>query len=132
MKEPESMGDVVRQIARALVHKECDEWRCLEWDKAGTYPKEVFDHIADLGWYGIGVPEEQGGSGGTDFPEVRQSNGAFRLLAGAPTGALSFQYPRNFVAPDGQVFGYDSVGKMYYVNPAGSGSQGKIVLQDKD
>jgi alkylation response protein AidB-like acyl-CoA dehydrogenase len=65
MNQAESTNDVVRQIARALVHKECDEWRCLEWDKAGTYPKEVFDHIADLGWYGIGIPEERGGSGGT-------------------------------------------------------------------
>ena len=63
--EADEMRDYVRQTARALVHKECDEWRCLEWDQAGTYPKEVFDHIAELGWYGIGVPEELGGSGGT-------------------------------------------------------------------
>ena len=55
----------VRQAARQLVQKECDEWRCLEWDKARRYPKEVFDHLAALGWYGIGIPEEQGGSGGT-------------------------------------------------------------------
>ena len=25
-------------------------------------------------------------------------------------------YPRNFVAPDGRVFGFDSNGKMYYVD----------------
>ena len=31
-------------------------------------------------------------------------------------------YPRNFIAPDGRVFGYDSNGQMYYVNTAGSGS----------
>jgi YVTN family beta-propeller protein len=64
----------------------------------------------------------QGGSGGTDFPEVRATNGTFRLLTGAPTGALNFQYPHNFVAPDGRVFGYDSLGKMYYVRADGSGS----------
>jgi alkylation response protein AidB-like acyl-CoA dehydrogenase len=65
MTEAEEMRDFVRQTARAVVQKECDEWRCLEWDKAGSYPKEVFDHIAELGWYGIGVPEEAGGAGGT-------------------------------------------------------------------
>jgi len=39
----------------------------------------------------------QGGSGGTDFPEIRG-------------------------APDGRVFGYDSAGKMYYITTAGNGS----------
>ena len=64
----------------------------------------------------------QGGSGGTDFPEVRGANGAFRLLSGAATGSLNFMYPRNFIAPDGRVFGYDSVGNMYYVDAGGSGA----------
>jgi len=64
----------------------------------------------------------QGGSGGTDFPEIRGSNGAFRLLSGAATGGFDFMYPRNFIAPDGRVFGYDSAGRMYYVNTAGTGS----------
>ena len=52
----------------------------------------------------------QGGTGGTDRPEVRQLDGSFRLLTGANTSALDFMYPRNFVAPDGRVFGYDSDG----------------------
>ena len=64
----------------------------------------------------------QGGSGGTDRPEVRQSNGAFRLLSSTDTSALAFDFPRNYVAPDGRVFGYDSAGKMFYVNPDGTGS----------
>ena len=64
----------------------------------------------------------QGGSGGTDRPEVRQADGTFRLLSEADTGNLDFMYPRNFVAPDGRVFGYDSNGWMYYVDPAGTGS----------
>ena len=63
----------------------------------------------------------QGGSGGTDFPEIRGSDGAFRLLGGAGTGSFDFMYPRNFIAPDGRVFGYDSAGRMYYVNTSGSG-----------
>jgi YVTN family beta-propeller protein len=64
----------------------------------------------------------QGGSGGTDRPEVRQADGSFRLLSGANTSSLDFMYPRNFVGPDGLVFGYDSAGRMYRVDPAGTGS----------
>ena len=64
----------------------------------------------------------QGGSGGTDFPEIRGSNGVYRLLGGAGTGSFDFMYPRNFIAPDGRVFGYDSAGKMYYINTTGNGA----------
>ena len=64
----------------------------------------------------------QGGSGGTDRPEVRQADGVFRLLSSTDTSALSFDFPRNFVAADGRVFGYDSAGKMYYVDANGTGS----------
>ncbi|HEV7914217.1 MAG TPA: PA14 domain-containing protein [Albitalea sp.] len=64
----------------------------------------------------------QGGSGGTDRPEVRAADGSFRLLGGANTSAFDYMYPRNFVAPDGRVFGYDSAGRMYYVDPNGAGS----------
>ena len=64
----------------------------------------------------------QGGSGGTDYPEIRGADGRFRLMTGAATGGLSSDYPRNFVAPDGRVFGYDSAGRMYYVDTGGTGS----------
>lgn len=63
----------------------------------------------------------QGGTGGTDRPELRGADGVFRLLSGANTGGLDFMYPRNFVAPDGRVFGFDSAGRMYYVDPSGIG-----------
>ena len=64
----------------------------------------------------------QGGSSGTDRPEIRDAGGGFRLLSGANTSSYDFMFPRNFIAPDGRVFGYDSTGKMYYVNTSGSGS----------
>ncbi|HEX5685644.1 MAG TPA: PA14 domain-containing protein [Ideonella sp.] len=63
----------------------------------------------------------QGGSGGTDRPEIRGRDGTFRLLHNADTSGLDFMYPRNFVAPDGRVFGYDSNGRMYYLD-TGSGA----------
>jgi YVTN family beta-propeller protein len=64
----------------------------------------------------------QGGSGGGDFPEVRQQNGSFRLLSTAGTGGFDSSFPRNFLAPDGRVFGYDTAGRMYFINTAGTGS----------
>ena len=64
----------------------------------------------------------QGGIGGGARPEVRSVRGAFRLLSGADTSAYNANYPRNFLAPDGRVFGFDITGKMYFVNPAGAGS----------
>ncbi|HEY5810073.1 MAG TPA: galactose oxidase-like domain-containing protein, partial [Povalibacter sp.] len=64
----------------------------------------------------------QGGNGGAGYPEVRDINGNFRLLNTALTTNVAWQYPRNFVAPNGQVFGFDANGYMYYVNPAGTGS----------
>ena len=64
----------------------------------------------------------QGGSGGADFPEVRQQNGSFRLLTGASTNGYDSNFPRNFLGPDGRIFGYDTSGRMYYINAGGTGS----------
>src|SRR5262249_45910875 len=64
----------------------------------------------------------QGGSGGGDRPEIRGTDGSFRLMSGINTSALGTSFPRNFVAPDGRVFGYDSdSGQMYWVAPPGNG-----------
>jgi YVTN family beta-propeller protein len=64
----------------------------------------------------------QGGRGGADRAEVRRTDGTFRLLDGANTSTLDYQYPRNFIAPDGRVFGYDVQGRMYYFDPNGAGA----------
>ena len=63
----------------------------------------------------------QGGTGGADYPERRTSSGQFQLLTGASTSTLSSGYPKNFVGPDGLVFGIAG-NRMYRVNPAGNGS----------
>jgi hypothetical protein len=78
-------------------------------------------------WYGSvttmlnGETYVQGGesrilASGTLFPEVRSVAGAYRVLP-IDTSGLRYYYPRNFVAPDGRLFGYDTTGKMYYVDP---------------
>lgn len=64
----------------------------------------------------------QGGLGGGDRAEVRTANGTFRLLTNADTSIYNWYYPRNFVAPDGRVFGFESSGYMYYLDPSGAGA----------
>lgn len=63
----------------------------------------------------------QGGAGGKDRPEIRSAGGAFRVLTAANTNTLNSLYPRNFVAPDGRIFGFDIAGRMYSVDPLGTG-----------
>ncbi len=69
----------------------------------------------------------QGGKGppgagvGSNRPEVRGQSGYYRLLSGVDTADIYWWYPRNWVAPDGRIFGI-SDRAMYYVNPKGAGS----------
>lgn len=64
-------------------------------------------------------------TGGDMHPEVsfRRPDGSqgMRLLTNAATDHLVYWYPRNFVAPNGLIFGYDGPGRMYWVDPAGAG-----------
>jgi YVTN family beta-propeller protein len=115
-----------------------DNWNGTGTTNTGNNNSNLFDYTSNTltrqsdmnraRWYSSsivllnGEVYTQGGSGGTDYPEIRATNGTFRLLTGAGTGAFNFMYPRNFIAPDGRVFGYDSSGKMYYINTAGIGS----------
>ncbi len=65
----------------------------------------------------------QGGKNGNAYAEVRTASGGRRKLSNVVTsGLVSYWYPRNFVAPDGRVFGFDVSGVMYYVTTAGTGS----------
>lgn len=69
----------------------------------------------------------QGGFGssatrvGSNRPEIRDASGTFRLLPGIDTSGLHWWYPRNWVAPDGRIFGF-SDRTMYYVDPRGTGT----------
>lgn len=62
-----------------------------------------------------------GGLGGNDRADIRGLDGSYRQLA-ADTSFVNWSYPRNFIAPDGRVFGFDALGQMYYLDPTGEGS----------
>ena len=115
-----------------------DNWTGTGTTNTGNNNSNVFNYGNDTltrysnmnrsRWYSSttvllnGETYTQGGSGGTDRPEIRDVNGNFRLLQNADTNALVFMYPHNFIAPDGRIFGIDGNGAMYYVNTNGAGS----------
>lgn len=72
-----------------------------------------------------GSADDGGFGGGKDLPEVRTSTGQFRLLTGADTNYLNAHYPRNFLAPDGKVFGLH-YSQMYRVDPSGTGTLTRV------
>ena len=114
------------------------EWTGTEVSDVGNKKSTIFsrgDDSLSVGtdmfrprWYASAIPLMngeiyiQGGKSGEDLPEVRQTDGTYRLLTSAPTGQYLFFYPRNFVTRDGRVFGYDVNGLMYYVTTDGTGS----------
>jgi hypothetical protein len=71
---------------------------------------------------------------GNDRPEIRGTNGVFRLLPNIDTTAWDWYYPRNWVAPDGRIFGYESFGRMWYIDTTGDGSAievGRLALENR-
>ncbi len=114
------------------------EWTGTEVSDVGNNKSTMFDPGDDslsLGpdmnrprWYASattllnGEIYVQGGKSGEDLPEVRQVDGIYRLLTGAPTSQYYFFYPRNYLAPDGRVFGFDINGLMYWVTTDGAGT----------
>ena len=115
-----------------------DNWNGSSTTNTGNNNSNIFDSAASTltrasnmnraRWYSTAITLAsgetyiQGGTGGADRPEIRSASGTFRLLSNANTSALDALYPRNFVAPDGRVFGFDGGGFTYYVDPNGPGS----------
>ncbi len=58
----------------------------------------------------------QGGLGGGDRPERWDPKKGAQLLP-ISTDGVYWYYPRNFVIPDGRVFGMDATGRMFFVSP---------------
>ncbi len=115
-----------------------DNWTGSGTNNQGNNNSNLFDYTDDTlvrsanmfraRWYSSstvminGEVYIQGGNGGGDRPEVRQTDGTFRLLTGANTSAYAATFPRNFLAPDGRVFGYDTNGNMFFINTSGTGT----------
>ena len=115
-----------------------DNWTGTRTTNTGNSQSTIFDYRGNSltqgrnmslpRWYATsttllnGEIYVQGGLGGRALPEVRGNDGVFRLLTGADTSPFDYWYPRNWLAPDGErIFGYESSGGMYYVDPRGEG-----------
>lgn len=58
-----------RQVARDFAQKEIAP-HAADIDKTGRFPREIFEKMTQLGYCGIGIPEEYGGSGGCEIDKV--------------------------------------------------------------
>lgn len=60
---------VLQKVAREFAENEVQPI-AAEIDKTGRYPKETFAKMAKVGFTGIGIPVEFGGSGGNDTDKI--------------------------------------------------------------
>ncbi|GAA2409965.1 acyl-CoA dehydrogenase family protein [Actinomadura vinacea] len=56
--------ELLRATARRFVADVCPAERAKEWDERSTAPPELFQGMADLGWFALPFAEEEGGDGG--------------------------------------------------------------------
>jgi acyl-CoA dehydrogenase len=88
--------EALRETARAFVRAEVVP-HLQEWEDAGEVPRELHRKAAKLGLLGLGVPEEQGGSGGT-FLDALAVSEAF-TDAGASSGLLAALFTSGIALP---------------------------------
>lgn len=56
--------EMLRESVREFFARELPEKTIREWDRARRIPRTIWKRFAELGWQGLSVPEEYGGSGG--------------------------------------------------------------------
>lgn len=54
---------MLRDSIRKFVAKEITRERAAEWDRTDTFSFDVYNKLAELGYMGLSIPEEYGGSG---------------------------------------------------------------------
>jgi alkylation response protein AidB-like acyl-CoA dehydrogenase len=55
---------ILREMAKDFVGRECPPDQAKEWDEQGTGATELIAKMRDLGWFSLGFPESEGGAGG--------------------------------------------------------------------
>lgn len=61
--DPPAEHDILRDSVRRFFEEELPEPRIRELDRSRKIPRELWKRFAELGWMGLSVPEEFGGSG---------------------------------------------------------------------
>lgn len=77
---------ILRQSVKNFMEKECPPEYVRELDNNEAYPYELYGKMAELGWFGLPIPEEYGGTGlgAVDFVMVGEeiSRVSFEIAAG--------------------------------------------------
>ncbi|MEZ5174992.1 MAG: acyl-CoA dehydrogenase family protein [Acidimicrobiia bacterium] len=113
-----------------------------EWELADRYPVELFKRLGDLGWLGIGIPEEAGGSGGGAvercilFEELSVASAGVALgiyvhavLAGGALALVASDELRNSALPG--VLTGSTIGAWAYAEPDSGADVTRVRLAAK-
>lgn len=85
MREPTAEKQVFRADVARLAAQEIAPW-LSEWERAGRYPLSLFPRLGSLGWLGVGIAEELGGSGGGPVERCILFEELSRVSAGVALG----------------------------------------------
>ncbi len=81
--------DILKRAARDFLTTNVNNGLVRELEEAGRYAQDVWSTLVDLGWIGLGIPEEGGGAGGTVFDQMLLAEEMGRVLAPIPYVASS-------------------------------------------
>jgi len=56
---------LLQETARAFVAKHCPPALAKEWDETDHFPTDLWNRMAELGWFALPFPADWGGGGGT-------------------------------------------------------------------
>src|SRR5664279_5359790 len=56
--------EMLRKTARDFVARVCPATKAKEWDEQEIFPPELLQGLADMGWFSMPFPEQDGGDGG--------------------------------------------------------------------
>ncbi|MCP4345184.1 MAG: acyl-CoA dehydrogenase [Desulfobacterales bacterium] len=90
-KEHQQLRMAVRDVIKKEVVPYIDEW-----EEAGEFPKSLYGMFGDLGFLGVGFPEEFGGTGGDVFDSIVMGEEIMRSGSGgfaAGIGSLNIALP---------------------------------------
>ena len=83
---------MLRQLARNFANKELTPDLLDEVEETNVFPEEVLQKMADIGFFGIKIPEEYGGMGGNNMDyiavieEISRVSAVASLYVSAPNG----------------------------------------------
>ncbi len=120
---------LIRKTARDFVENDIKPY-IEQWEEAGGYPRELFEQIAELGFFGLKFPEEYGGSGPDYLAELIWIEELSRCASGGVTGGLG-AHSQIALPPIGK-FGDDEL-KHRFLAPGIDGKKiGALAITEPD